>query len=131
MFVLSKQDLWDALQEYPEAKKMLIEKGRQFLRKDNLLDEELAKRQDMEQVSVEQKVEVLETTFDNVDARMTRLLTDFEAMQQEMKTRLTNVETRLRRRRRTVASCETPAGERRPSEEVTSKSDVNSNQTNQ
>ena len=46
---VSKEDLWEALQEYPEARRTLIEKGRQLLRKDNLLDEEVAKRQDMEQ----------------------------------------------------------------------------------
>jgi cyclic nucleotide gated channel alpha 3 len=74
LFVLSKEDLWLALQEYPEAKKMLIEKGRQLLRKDNLLDEEKAKRQDMDQISVEQKVEGLETTFENVHIRVERLL---------------------------------------------------------
>ena len=56
--MLSKEDLWEALQEYPEARRTLIEKGRQLLRKDNLLDEEVAKRQDMEQISVEQKVDV-------------------------------------------------------------------------
>jgi len=41
LFVLSKEDLWEALQEYPEARMKLLEKGRQMLRKDNLLDEEL------------------------------------------------------------------------------------------
>jgi len=39
LFVLSKEDLWEALKEYPEARRMLIEKGRQMLRKDNILDE--------------------------------------------------------------------------------------------
>jgi len=39
--VLSKEDLWEALQEYPEARQRLLEKGRQMLRKDNLLDEEV------------------------------------------------------------------------------------------
>ena len=37
LFVLSKDDLWEALREYPEAKRMLIEKGRQLLAKDNML----------------------------------------------------------------------------------------------
>jgi len=67
---LSKEDLWEALQEYPEARRTLIEKGRQLLRKDNLLDEEVAKRQDMEQSSVEQKVDALESIFENVSIRL-------------------------------------------------------------
>lgn len=39
LFCLSKDALWDALTEYPEAKNKLIEVGRQILKKDNLLDE--------------------------------------------------------------------------------------------
>ena len=29
----SKDDLWEALSEYPDAKKMLLEKGREILKK--------------------------------------------------------------------------------------------------
>ena len=39
LFCLHKDDLWAALTEYPEAKKMLIEKGKSILRKDGMLDE--------------------------------------------------------------------------------------------
>ncbi len=41
MFALTKDDLWEALKEYPEARKMLIQKGRDILRKDNLLNEDV------------------------------------------------------------------------------------------
>ena len=95
LFVLSKEDLWEALQEYPEARRTLIEKGRQLLRKDNLLDEELAKRQDMEQVSVEQKVDALESIFENVNIRLDRLMVEFEAMHVDIDERLLGVEDRL------------------------------------
>jgi len=40
LFVLSKQDLWNVLEDYPDAKALLVEKGKQILRKDGLLDEE-------------------------------------------------------------------------------------------
>jgi hypothetical protein len=33
-FWLNKDDLWEALSEYPEAKKMLLEKGREILKKE-------------------------------------------------------------------------------------------------
>ena len=33
LFSLSKDDLWEALSEYPEAKKNLLEKGKQILEK--------------------------------------------------------------------------------------------------
>jgi len=39
LFVLSKEALWNALTEYPDAKKKLIEKGRQLLMKDSLLED--------------------------------------------------------------------------------------------
>jgi hypothetical protein len=38
LFILSKDHLWEALREYPEAKKMLLDKGRNLLAKDNLLN---------------------------------------------------------------------------------------------
>ncbi len=42
LFCLTKADLWQALTEYPLAKKTLIEKGKSLLRKDNLLNEDVA-----------------------------------------------------------------------------------------
>jgi len=37
---LKKADLWEALREYPEAKRMLVHKGREILLKDGLLNED-------------------------------------------------------------------------------------------
>ena len=42
LFCLTKADLWQALTEYPVAKKTLMEKGKSLLRKDNLLNEDIA-----------------------------------------------------------------------------------------
>lgn len=41
LFALSKQDLWNVLEDYPDAKSLLVERGKQILRKDGLLDDEL------------------------------------------------------------------------------------------
>lgn len=41
LFCLSKDDLMEALTEYPDAKALLEEKGRQILMKDGLLDLEV------------------------------------------------------------------------------------------
>jgi len=57
LFALTKDALWDALTEYPEAKKNLLEKGRQILMKDNLIDEEKAKKEEAAQESLEQKLQ--------------------------------------------------------------------------
>ena len=45
LFSLSKDDLWETLEEYPEAKKALLEKGREILIKDNMIDEEKAREE--------------------------------------------------------------------------------------
>lgn len=45
LFCLSKNDLLDALQEYPEGRKTLLECGKQLLLKDGLLDEEAHRQQ--------------------------------------------------------------------------------------
>uniref|UniRef100_A0A915N8F9 Cyclic nucleotide-binding domain-containing protein n=1 Tax=Meloidogyne javanica TaxID=6303 RepID=A0A915N8F9_MELJA len=58
LFVLNKVDLWIALREYPEARKILINKGRELLRKDNLLDENAPE----EQKSAEEMTEELQSS---------------------------------------------------------------------
>lgn len=46
LFCLSKVDLWQVLDEYPLARQALIEKGREKLRKDKLLDEDACNETD-------------------------------------------------------------------------------------
>ena len=41
LFVLSNDDLWSVLEEFPEAKVKMLEVGRQRLREDGLLVEEV------------------------------------------------------------------------------------------
>lgn len=95
LFVLSKDDLWDALKEYPEAKRSLIETGRKMLMKDNMLDLELAKKQDMNQESTEDKVDRLETMLDGVQTRVARLMGEYNSMQQKLKQRITKLEKQV------------------------------------
>ncbi|KAK6173571.1 hypothetical protein SNE40_016996 [Patella caerulea] len=97
LFCLSKDDLWDALAEYPEAKRVLIERGRQILKKDNLLDEEAMKKDMEEQESQEQKVSRIDTSVDNLQTRFARLLADFNSTQQRLKQRVTKIEKILSR----------------------------------
>jgi len=94
--VLSKEDLWNALTEYPEAKQKLIEKGRQMLRKDNLLDEELAKQQDLLELTAEQKLERLEKCLDETTQQLRSMMENFNTLQLELKKRITKAEKRLR-----------------------------------
>ena len=96
--MLSKADLWDALQEYPEAKKQLIERGRQILMKDNLLDEELSKKQDLENESVQNKMKRVGGVLESLESQFESLLGDFKSTQAYLKQRVTKIEnhTRLR-----------------------------------
>ena len=60
MTLVSQDDLWEALEEYPEAKKNLLEKGRQMLMKDNMIDEEKAAAELAAQEDTDQKLGRLE-----------------------------------------------------------------------
>ncbi|XP_042723163.1 cyclic nucleotide-gated cation channel alpha-3 isoform X1 [Lagopus leucura] len=96
LFCLSKDDLMEALTEYPEAKKALEEKGRQILMKDNLIDEEAAKA-GADPKDLEEKIDRLETALDTLQTRFARLLAEYSSSQQKVKQRLARVETRVRK----------------------------------
>ena len=89
---MSKADLWDALREYPEAKKQLIDRGRQILMKDNLLDEELAKQQDLDEETMETKLEKMDVSIDSLQTRFARLLGEFNSAQVKLKQRIAKLE---------------------------------------
>lgn len=92
LFCLSKDDLWEVLLQYPDAKKILIDKGKTILKKDNLLDEELMQKMEAQQETTEQKLERLEESLDTLQTRFARLLADFNATQSKLKQRMTRVE---------------------------------------
>ena len=59
LFCLSKNDLWDALQEYPEGRHSLLQRGRQLLLKDGLLDEEVNSNQQNQTDYTKNRIEKL------------------------------------------------------------------------
>jgi len=91
LFVLSKEDLWEALQEYPEARRTLIEKGRQMLRKDNLLDEETAKAQDATRTS-EEKAELVQHSLEKAQTGVARLMAEIRSVTHKLRQRLRELE---------------------------------------
>lgn len=92
LFCLSKDDLWEVLMEYPDAKKILIDKGKKILRKDNLLDEDLMKKVEAEQETTDQKLDRIDSCLDTLQTRFARLLADFNTTQQKLKQRITRLE---------------------------------------
>ncbi|VDM78332.1 unnamed protein product [Strongylus vulgaris] len=70
LYVLSKDDLWTALREYPEAKYSLMEKGKNILAKDNML-EEVADEQDIEQdAPIEEQLESAARIIREIEAQL-------------------------------------------------------------
>uniref|UniRef100_H2MXQ7 Cyclic nucleotide gated channel subunit alpha 1 n=1 Tax=Oryzias latipes TaxID=8090 RepID=H2MXQ7_ORYLA len=90
LFCLSKDDLMEALTEYPDAKALLEEKGRQILMKDGLLDLE-----GPDPKEIEEKVDRMTSTLDALQTRYARLLAENEATQSKIKHRVTRLERKL------------------------------------
>lgn len=95
LFCLSKDDLWEVINQYPDAKKILIDKGKKILKKDNLLDEDLMEKMEQQQETTEQKLERIENNLDTLQTRFARLLADFNSTQLRLKQRITRVERTL------------------------------------
>ncbi|KAI4572411.1 hypothetical protein MJG53_005905 [Ovis ammon polii x Ovis aries] len=95
LFCLSKDDLMEALTEYPDAKGMLEEKGKQILMKDGLLDINIANA-GSDPKDLEEKVTRMESSVDLLQTRFARILAEYESMQQKLKQRLTKVEKFLK-----------------------------------
>lgn len=74
LFCLSKTDLLDALREYPEARKSLTEIGKNILRKDNLLDEEAARREERRQQNLDKKIELIADAVDDLQKVVNKLI---------------------------------------------------------
>ncbi|XP_036748469.1 cGMP-gated cation channel alpha-1 isoform X2 [Manis pentadactyla] len=95
LFCLSKDDLMEALTEYPDAKSMLEEKGKQILMKDGLLDINIANA-GSDPKDLEEKVIRMEGSVDLLQTRFARILAEYESVQQKLKQRLTKVEKFLK-----------------------------------
>uniref|UniRef100_A0A914Y596 Cyclic nucleotide-binding domain-containing protein n=1 Tax=Panagrolaimus superbus TaxID=310955 RepID=A0A914Y596_9BILA len=91
LFVLNKTDLWTALREYPEARKMLIQKGREILRKDNLLDENAPE----ENKTAEEIADELQTNVRLLQQKIARLVAERISTDEKLKTRIGYLESKL------------------------------------
>ncbi|XP_073318829.1 cyclic nucleotide-gated channel alpha-3-like [Pagrus major] len=89
LFALSKDDLMEALFEYPDAKVALEEKGRAILMKDNLIDESLMAATDAK--DLEDKVNKVEASLDIMAAKFRKLAAQYESSQRKLKQRLSNM----------------------------------------
>ncbi|KAI1899650.1 hypothetical protein AGOR_G00063970 [Albula goreensis] len=95
LFALSKDDLMEALTEYPEAKKALEEKGKAILMKDNLIDEAVANA-GADPKDLEEKITRLESNLEVMQTKFARLMAEYTASQCKIKQRITNMESRVK-----------------------------------
>ena len=98
IFILSKDDLWTALKEYPEAKYKLIERGKDILKKDNLLDDSVAAMAERDEEECEDRIDKMEERLDSLTTRLSRLMAEYNTSQARTKRRLSKVERQGRAR---------------------------------
>ncbi|VDK81191.1 unnamed protein product [Litomosoides sigmodontis] len=91
LFALNKNDLWTALKEYPDARKLLIAKGREILRKDGLLDENAPE----EQISAEEMAKNLQNTLKIMQTKMARFAAEFKSVKLKLLARIEYLEAEL------------------------------------
>ncbi|XP_061755501.1 cyclic nucleotide gated channel subunit alpha 2b [Nerophis ophidion] len=94
LFCLSKDDLMEAVTEYPDAKMVLEERGREILMKEGLLDEN-GESGELHKEDTEEKVERLESSLDTLQTRFSRLLGEYVHTQQQLKQRITLLERQM------------------------------------
>ncbi|XP_066497320.1 cyclic nucleotide-gated channel alpha-4 [Hoplias malabaricus] len=90
LFSLSKEDLTDTLSEFPAAKRLLEEKGRQILTKMGMLekmDEDEEKKE-----KTEDKVTRMESSLESLQTKLARLMAELESSAQKMIRRVENLE---------------------------------------
>lgn len=94
LFCLSKDDLMESLLEYPDAKAMLEEKGRQILMKDGLLDLDPANIKP-EAKELEEKVNKLYGTMELMQIKLKKILGKHKDADKVLKQRIADLERRL------------------------------------
>ncbi|PWA16733.1 hypothetical protein CCH79_00019546, partial [Gambusia affinis] len=94
LFALSKDDLMEALIEYPDAKYALEDKGRAILMKDNLIDESLVAAVDAK--DLEDKVNQIEGSVEVMTLKLQKLRNQYESSQRKLNQRLTNLSNEVK-----------------------------------
>ncbi|XP_051998906.1 cyclic nucleotide-gated cation channel alpha-4 [Xyrauchen texanus] len=90
LFSLSKEGLTETLLEFPAAKRLLEEKGRQILTKMGMLDEMDEGEGDVEKT--EDKVKRLEASLETQQTKLARLIAELESSARKMMHRVVQLE---------------------------------------
>nr|pir hypothetical protein F14H8.6a - Caenorhabditis elegans [Caenorhabditis elegans] len=96
LYVLDKEDLWEALHEYPQAKDSLIQKGIQILEKDKMIDPNMVDDEDESfNGPIEDYMEHLEHEILKITKMIDQAEDKIHKSNQKMKTRLFGMEMDL------------------------------------
>ncbi|KAL0184547.1 hypothetical protein M9458_020243, partial [Cirrhinus mrigala] len=90
LFSLSKEDLTETLLEYPAAKRLLEEKGRQILTKMGMLEETDEAEGEVEKT--EDKLKRLEASLETLQTKLARLIAELESSARKMVQRVEQLE---------------------------------------
>ncbi|XP_041789092.1 cyclic nucleotide gated channel subunit alpha 1a [Chelmon rostratus] len=91
LFCLSKDDLMESLVEYPDAKGMLEDKGRQILMKDGLIDLDPANIMP-EAKELEEKVNKLYSTMELMQTKLKKILGNYKTTDKVLRRRIADLE---------------------------------------
>ncbi|KAM6971966.1 cyclic nucleotide gated channel subunit alpha 1a [Aplochiton taeniatus] len=91
LFCLSKDDLMESLTEYPDAKDMLEDKGRQILMKDGLIDLDPANIVP-EVKELEEKIHRMYSSLDLMQSKLKKLLGNHKVKQKDLRNRIADIE---------------------------------------
>ncbi|XP_073320444.1 cyclic nucleotide gated channel subunit alpha 1a [Pagrus major] len=91
LFCLSKDDLMESLLEYPDAKGMLEEKGRQILMKDGLIELDPANIMP-EATELEEKVNKLYSTMELMQSKLKKILGKYKITDKTLRHRIADLE---------------------------------------
>ena len=84
LFHLSKEDLWEALKEYPETSESLLEKKKAMLRKEGMLDESACAKSG---VDSKEKVLLVQGKAQEAQERVARLMAQMLSSKFKLKKR--------------------------------------------
>lgn len=90
LFSLSKEDLTDTLSEFPAAKRLLEEKGRQILTKMGML--EVSDEEEEEKEMMEDKIERIGSSLETLQTKLARLMVELESSVRKMMSRVEQLE---------------------------------------
>ncbi|KAI5106925.1 cyclic nucleotide-gated cation channel alpha-4, partial [Silurus meridionalis] len=90
LFSLSKEDLTDTLCEFPAAKRLLEEKGRQILTKMGMLETSDEGEEDTEKI--EDKLVRIESSLETLQTKLARLMVELESSVYKMMIRVEQLE---------------------------------------